>query len=97
MASDSLSYDPEIIPEFEEENYFDASRFLLTKCASKYDEYLGQAVVKEKGICMEELEEGMTYFYGQLVTSKSIWFAAEPIMANQTLVASWKHILRRPW
>ena len=87
MASGHASNFPEIAPEIEIEDYFDATRFLSSKCARKYDEYLGRAIVKEKGICLDKLEERMPDFYGRLVTSRWLCFAAEPIKANHTLVA----------
>lgn len=75
MASDNVSNAPEIVPELENEDYFDASNFLSAKCAWKYDKYLGRAVVKEQRIYLKKLEVGMPDFYGWVVSSKWMCFA----------------------
>jgi len=62
--SEKYLNDNKIALENEEEEYYNGSKFLLAKYAWKYDEYLGQLVVKDKGICLDKLEEGMPDFYG---------------------------------
>lgn len=86
MTSETEPNAQEMASEIEKDEYYDKSRFLSPKCGWKYNEYLGRVVVKDKTICLEKFEDGMLDFYGRLITSGWICFAAEPMKANHTLV-----------
>lgn len=88
MTPEHTLYDTKNLPQVEEEEYYDASRFLLASCAEKYDEYLGQEVVQEKGIFLDKHKEKMLDFFGQFQDSGWMCFttaATGPSIATRPL------------